>query len=104
MREKFDMRMGQGLDGGGGSLTELRVSVKLLRSFEGVKAALRPRLARPFGVRESRSSVGESQNLEEKLVNCRILPVFWGLGLTEAAPSHASYSPEAFPHKSSPSK
>jgi len=68
MHEKFVMRLGHGLDGGGWSLTELRVSVKLLRSFDCVKAALRPRLARPFGVRESRSSVGESQKLEEKYV------------------------------------
>lgn len=44
-------------------LTELLVSVKLLRSFAGCCAALRPRFARPFGVRESNSSVGESQNL-----------------------------------------
>lgn len=44
-------------------LTELLVSVKLLKSFDGCCAALRPRLARPFGVRESNSSsVGESQN------------------------------------------
>lgn len=41
---------------------ELRVSVKLLRSFMGNNAELRPRLPRPFGVRESNSSVGESQN------------------------------------------
>lgn len=40
---------------------ELRVSVKLLKS--GVSAALLPRFPRPFGVRESNSSVGESQNL-----------------------------------------
>lgn len=44
-------------------LTELRVSVKLLRSLQGVSAALLPRFARPFGVLESNSSVGESQNL-----------------------------------------
>lgn len=41
---------------------ELRVSVKLLRSLMGNNAELRPRLPRPFGVRESNSSVGESQN------------------------------------------
>lgn len=41
---------------------ELRVSVKLLRSFTGNSAELRPRLPLPFGVRESNSSVGESQN------------------------------------------
>lgn len=41
---------------------ELRVSVKLLRSFTGNNAELRPRLPLPFGVRESNSSVGESQN------------------------------------------
>lgn len=44
--------------------TELLVSVKLLRSLPGVEfAAARPRLPRPFGVRASRSLVGESQNL-----------------------------------------
>lgn len=41
---------------------ELRVSVKLLRSFTGNSAELRPLLPLPFGVRESNSSVGESQN------------------------------------------
>lgn len=41
---------------------ELRVSVKLLRSFTGKSADPRLRLALPFGVRESNSSVGESQN------------------------------------------
>lgn len=41
---------------------ELRVSVKLLRSLMGNNAELRPRLPRPLGVRESNSSVGESQN------------------------------------------
>lgn len=41
---------------------ELRVSVKLLKSFTGNNAELRPRLPLPFGVRESNSSVGESQN------------------------------------------
>lgn len=41
---------------------ELRVSVKLLRSFIGNSADPRLRLALPFGVRESNSSVGESQN------------------------------------------
>lgn len=49
-------------------LTELRVSVKLLRSFIGCRAALRPRLPRPFGVLESNSSVGESQNLRTERV------------------------------------
>lgn len=44
-------------------LTELLVSVKLLRSLVGCWAAFRPRFARPFGVRASSSSVGESQNL-----------------------------------------
>lgn len=44
--------------------TELLVSVKLLRSLPGVAfAAALPRLPRPFGVRASRSLVGESQNL-----------------------------------------
>jgi len=43
--------------------TELLVSVKLLRSLPGVElAAARPRLPRPFGVRASKSLVGESQN------------------------------------------
>lgn len=47
--------------------TDERVSVKLLRSFPGVVlAAARPRLPRPFGVRASRSLVGESQNLEQQ--------------------------------------
>lgn len=41
---------------------ELRVSVKLLRSLTGNNVELRPRLPLPFGVRESNSSVGESQN------------------------------------------
>lgn len=41
---------------------ELRVSVKLLRSLTGNNAEPRLRLALPFGVRESNSSVGESQN------------------------------------------
>lgn len=41
---------------------ELRVSVKLLRSLTGNNAEPRLRFARPFGVRESNSSVGESQN------------------------------------------
>lgn len=41
--------------------TEERVSVKLVIS---VGAAPRPRFARPFGVRASNSSVGESQNLQ----------------------------------------
>lgn len=42
--------------------TELRVSVKLLRSLPGVAlAAARPRLPRPFGVLASKSLVGESQ-------------------------------------------
>lgn len=50
-------------------LTELLVSVKLLRSFVGCCAALLPRFARPFGVRESNSSVGESQNLFGKDFN-----------------------------------
>lgn len=45
--------------------TELRVSVKLLKSLVGCSAALLPRLARPFGVLESSSSVGESQSLWE---------------------------------------
>lgn len=49
-------------------LTELLVSVKLLRSFVGCCAALLPRLARPFGVRESNSSVGESQNLNGNVI------------------------------------
>lgn len=40
--------------------TDERVSVKLVMS---VGAAPRPRFARPFGVLESNSSVGESQNL-----------------------------------------
>lgn len=40
--------------------TEERVSVKFVMS---VGAAPRPRFARPFGVRASNSSVGESQNL-----------------------------------------
>lgn len=44
--------------------TEDRVSVKLLRSVLGDAPAARPRLPRPFGVRESRSLVGESQNLQ----------------------------------------
>lgn len=48
-------------------LTELRVSVKLLKSFTGNNAELRPRLPLPFGVRESNSSVGESQNLKKKI-------------------------------------
>lgn len=44
--------------------TELLVSVKLLKSLPGVAfAAALPRLPRPFGVRASRSLVGESQNL-----------------------------------------
>lgn len=44
--------------------TDDRVSVKLLRSVVGVVlAAERPRLPRPFGVRVSKSLVGESQNL-----------------------------------------
>lgn len=43
--------------------TELRVSVKLLRSLLGKIVALRPRFPRPLGVLESSSSVGESQNL-----------------------------------------
>lgn len=47
-------------------LTELLVSVKLIKSFVGWSAALRPRLARPLGVRESNSSVGESQSLIKK--------------------------------------
>lgn len=46
-------------------LTELLVSVKLLRSLAGCWAAFRPRFARPFGVRASSSSVGESQNLRQ---------------------------------------
>lgn len=46
-------------------LTELRVSVKLLRSLCEVLAALRPRFALALGVRMSRSSIGESQNLQE---------------------------------------
>lgn len=41
---------------------ELRVSVKLLRSLTGNNAEPRLRLARPFGARESKSSIGESQN------------------------------------------
>lgn len=41
---------------------ELLVSVKLLRSFTGNSVEFRTRLALPFGVRESNSSVGESQN------------------------------------------
>ena len=40
--------------------------MKLLKSLFGVKAALLPRFPRPLGVRESNSSVGESQNLENK--------------------------------------
>lgn len=40
--------------------TEERVSVKFVMS---VGTAPRPRFARPLGVRESSSSVGESQNL-----------------------------------------
>lgn len=45
--------------------TEALVSVKLLKSPEEefVLFVARPRLALPFGVRESRSLVGESQNL-----------------------------------------
>lgn len=50
-------------------LTELLVSVKLLRSFAGCCAALLPRFARPFGVLESNSSVGESQNLSQLKIN-----------------------------------
>lgn len=66
--EKFKFVSSRTLKGGGGlrgytGLTELRVSVKLLRSLAGCWAAFRPRLARPFGVRASSSSVGESQNL-----------------------------------------
>jgi hypothetical protein len=46
--------------------TDERVSVKLLRSVLGVAAAAeRPLLPRPFGVRLSRSLVGESQNLRQ---------------------------------------
>lgn len=41
--------------------TDERVSVKFVMS---VGAAPRPRFARPFGVRASNSSVGESQNLK----------------------------------------
>lgn len=45
--------------------TDERVSVKLLRSVLGVDAAAdRPLLPLPFGVRVSRSLVGESQNLQ----------------------------------------
>ena len=45
--------------------TEDLVSVKLLRSPPGVlPAAARPRFPRPFGVRASKSLVGESQNLQ----------------------------------------
>lgn len=40
--------------------TDERVSVKLLRSL----VAARPRFARPFGSRASKSLVGESQNLQ----------------------------------------
>lgn len=47
-------------------LTELLVSVKLLKSLLGCWAALRPRFPLPLGVRESSSSVGESQNLKKK--------------------------------------
>lgn len=44
--------------------TDDLVSVKLLKSFPGVAfAAARPRFPRPFGVRASKSLVGESQNL-----------------------------------------
>lgn len=46
--------------------TEDRVSVKLVIS---VGAAPRPLFARPFGVRASSSSVGESQNLEKRTNN-----------------------------------
>lgn len=48
--------------------TELRVSVKLLKSFEGcIDAFLHAaRFARPFGVRASNSSVGESQSLQRR--------------------------------------
>lgn len=50
--------------------TDDRVSVKLLRSVLGVAAAAeRPLLPLPFGVRLSRSLVGESQNL--KIVHSR---------------------------------
>lgn len=42
--------------------TDDRVSVKLLKSF----VAARPRFARPFGKRASKSLVGESQNLTNK--------------------------------------
>lgn len=45
-------------------LTELLVSVKLLKSLTGCSAALRPRLARPLGVRESSSTVGEPHSLK----------------------------------------
>lgn len=44
--------------------TEERVSVKFVMS---VGAAPRPRFARPFGVRASNSSVGESQNLKTEV-------------------------------------
>lgn len=48
--------------------TDDRVSVKLLRSVVGVVlAAERPRLPRPFGVRVSKSLVGESQNLHRRM-------------------------------------
>lgn len=53
-------------------LTELLVSVKLLKS--GVIAA-RPLFPRPFGVRESRSSVGESQNLK-KTINQKLFMIY----------------------------
>lgn len=64
--------------------TELLVSVKLLRSLPGVElAAARPRFPRPFGVRASRSLVGESQkrggaqscNVQSNKVPTYVLPL-----------------------------
>lgn len=74
-------------------LTELRVSVKLLRSLTGNNAELRPRLPLPFGVRESNSSVGESQNLykeKETLQNDSHNEII--LKITVVVPSRVWYS------------
>lgn len=81
-------------------LTELRVSVKLLKSFTGNNAELRPRLPLPFGVRESNSSVGESQNLKKKkskhLIESNNLRDQFPPKRTVVVPSHVLYSLSGF--------